>query len=109
MLDGGFICFSDAGVVLGRHLQIHQVEPGIVVERVLRNQLAVVDPPLIEDDVVDLVLVSELLLEAQVLLIQLESLILRDVLQPEPEDFSCPLVFLVLNLELGELDEILLL
>jgi hypothetical protein len=60
-----------------------------------------------------------LLFEAQVLLIQLESpsenhsdiklLVLGDVFQPESEHLSCPLVFLVLYLELSKLDEILFL
>lgn len=72
MLDGSLIGLPYPLEVVGGHFEVDEVEPGVVVVGVLGDEFLIVDASLVEDDVVNFLLRSILLLKCKVLLVELK-------------------------------------
>ena len=74
--------------------QLQVVEPGVVVHRVGRDLLLVLELPLPDDDVLDADALAELLLVRGVVLVQLGARVLRQAVECEPIDGARTIVLL---------------
>ena len=74
--------------------ELEVVEPGVVVHRICRDLLLVLQLSLLEDDVFDSDSFAELLLVGRVVLVQLGALVLWQAVQRETVDGSGSIVFL---------------
>ena len=74
--------------------QLQVVEPGVVVHRVGRDLLLVLELPLPDDDVLDADALAELLLVRSVVLVQLGARVLRQAVECQPIDGARTIVLL---------------
>lgn len=100
--------FSDSIDILGCFFKEEQIKPSIVVERVFCYEFFVMISPFAQNHLIDFLLRTVLLFKVYIHLIKLFRLIFGNVPQPKLEYLASPLVLPVLDLELGELNEIIL-